>query len=72
MITIKSAREVETMAAAGRILADTLALIAGHVAPGVSTRDLDRTSSAATRARGRRSRGCTISRRRCALRSTTR
>lgn len=42
MITIKSAREVETMAAAGRILADTLALIAGHVAPGVSTRDLDR------------------------------
>ena len=42
MITIKSAREVETMAAAGRILADTLALMAGHVAPGVSTLDLDR------------------------------
>ncbi len=42
MITIKSAREVETMAAAGRILADTLALMAGHVAPGVSTQDLDR------------------------------
>ncbi len=42
MITIKSAREVETMAAAGRILADTLALMAGHVAPGVTTRDLDR------------------------------
>ncbi len=42
MITIKSAREVETMAAAGRILADTLALMTGHVAPGVSTQDLDR------------------------------
>jgi methionyl aminopeptidase len=42
MITIKSAREVETMAAAGRILADTLALMAGHVAPGVTTQDLDR------------------------------
>ncbi len=42
MITIKSAREVETMAAAGRILADTLALMAGQVAPGVSTQDLDR------------------------------
>ena len=44
MITIKSAREVETMAAAGRILADTLALMATHVAPGVSTQDLDRTA----------------------------
>jgi len=42
MITIKSAREIETMAAAGRILADTLALMANHVAPGVSTQDLDR------------------------------
>lgn len=42
MITIKSAREIETMAAAGRILADTLALIESHVQPGHTTEDLDR------------------------------
>lgn len=41
MITIKSAREIETMAAAGRILADTLALVASRVEPGVSTGQLD-------------------------------
>lgn len=41
MITIKSAREIETMAAAGKILADTLALVVSHVAPGVSTGQLD-------------------------------
>jgi methionyl aminopeptidase len=42
MITIKSPRELETMAAAGRILAETLALVASHVRPGVSTGELDR------------------------------
>lgn len=41
MITIKSAREIETMAAAGKILADTLALVVSHTAPGVSTAQLD-------------------------------
>lgn len=41
MITIKSAREIETMAAAGRILAETLALVASRVEPGVSTGELD-------------------------------
>lgn len=41
MITIKSAREAETMAAAGRILADTLQLLVSRVAPGVSTGELD-------------------------------
>jgi len=41
VITIKSAREIETMAAAGRILADTLALVASRVEPGVSTGQLD-------------------------------
>jgi methionyl aminopeptidase len=41
MITIKSPREIETMAAAGRIVAATLALVARSVRPGVSTRDLD-------------------------------
>jgi methionyl aminopeptidase len=42
MITIKSPREIETMAAAGRIVAETLALMARTVRPGISTKDLDR------------------------------
>ena len=42
MITIKSPREVETMAEAGRIVAATLALIRTEARPGVSTGDLDR------------------------------
>ncbi len=42
MITIKSPREIETMAAAGRIVAQTLALVAEHTRPGVSTQELDR------------------------------
>lgn len=41
MITIKSPREVETMAAAGEILANTLALVVERIEPGVSTEDLD-------------------------------
>ena len=42
MITIKSQREIETMAAAGRIVAETLALVARTVRPGISTEELDR------------------------------
>ncbi|HYR30951.1 MAG TPA: type I methionyl aminopeptidase [Gemmatimonadales bacterium] len=42
MITIKSPREIDTMAAAGRIVAETLALVARHTKPGVSTAELDR------------------------------
>ena len=42
MITIKSPREIETMAAAGRIVAATLALVARQVHPGMSTEELDR------------------------------
>jgi methionyl aminopeptidase len=41
MITIKSPREVEIMAAAGAIVAETLHLVAAHVKPGVSTEHLD-------------------------------
>jgi methionyl aminopeptidase len=41
MISIKSAREIEIMAQAGRILADTLALVASQTEPGVSTAELD-------------------------------
>lgn len=42
MITIKSAREIETMTAAGRIVAETLALMGRTARPGVSTKELDR------------------------------
>jgi methionyl aminopeptidase len=42
MITIKSGKEIETMAAAGRIVAETLAVVGRHVKPGVSTQELDR------------------------------
>ncbi len=41
MITIKSAREIEVMAQAGRLVAETLALVARHTRPGVRTGELD-------------------------------
>ena len=41
MITLKSPREIETMARAGRIVAGTLALMREIVRPGLSTEDLD-------------------------------
>jgi len=41
MITIKSPREIETMAAAGEILAKTLARIEKRVEPGINTGELD-------------------------------
>ena len=42
MITLKSPREIETMAAAGRIVAETLALMGRTVRAGISTKELDR------------------------------
>jgi methionyl aminopeptidase len=42
MITIKSPRELEAMAQAGRIVAATLALMHERTRPGMSTEDLDR------------------------------
>jgi methionyl aminopeptidase len=41
VITIKSAREIDSMAEAGRIVADTLALVASRATPGISTWELD-------------------------------
>jgi len=41
MVTLKSPREIETMARAGRIVAGTLALMRQQVRPGVSTEELD-------------------------------
>jgi methionyl aminopeptidase len=46
MMTIKSSREVETMAAAGHLVAETLALVARHLEPGISTAELDRIAEA--------------------------
>ena len=42
MITIKSEREIGTMARAGRVVGDTLLLMREIVKPGMSTEDLDR------------------------------
>ncbi|MGE0352768.1 MAG: type I methionyl aminopeptidase [Gemmatimonadales bacterium] len=42
MITIKSPREIEIMARAGRIVAGTLRLMHQTVRPGITTEDLDR------------------------------
>jgi methionyl aminopeptidase len=44
MITIKSAREIETMAQAGRIVGETLRLMREMMRPGLSTEDLDATA----------------------------
>ncbi len=41
MITLKSPREIETMAQAGQIVGETLALMRRSVRPGMSTLDLD-------------------------------
>jgi methionyl aminopeptidase len=46
MITIKSPREIEIMARAGRIVAETLLLLRREVQPGMSTEDLDRIAEA--------------------------
>jgi methionyl aminopeptidase len=42
VITIKSSRELDTMGKAGRIVAETLALVRTRAVPGASTLDLDR------------------------------
>src|SRR5947207_15159878 len=49
MITIKSPREIETMAAAGRLLAQTLALVARRARPVVGPEQLDRAPEVFTR-----------------------
>jgi methionyl aminopeptidase len=41
MIILKSPQEIEQMARAGRVVADTLALLAEHVRPGLTTAELD-------------------------------
>jgi methionyl aminopeptidase len=46
MITLKSSREIEIMARAGRIVAGTLALMREIVRPGMTTADLDAAAEA--------------------------
>lgn len=46
MITLKSSRELDIMARAGRIVAGTLVLVRRLVQPGVTTEDLDREAEA--------------------------
>ena len=52
MIIRKSATEIETMALAGRVVADTLALVGEHVRPGVTTVDLDELADDFIRSQG--------------------
>ena len=52
MITIKSAREIELMARAGRIVAEVLALVRARVEPGVSTWQLDELAEEFIRSHG--------------------
>jgi len=42
MIKIKSVHEIEQMRVAGRITAETFAVLKEHIAPGISTMELDR------------------------------
>lgn len=52
MIVRKSAAEVARIAAAGRVLADCLDMLAGIARPGVTTAELDRRAESFIRARG--------------------
>lgn len=52
MIIRKSASEIETMARAGRVVADTLALVAEHAQPGITTAELDAVADEFIRAEG--------------------
>src|SRR5207244_1257298 len=52
MIIRKSQKEIEGMARAGELVADTLALVGEHVQPGVTTGELDRIAEEFIRERG--------------------
>ena len=52
MIVRKSTAEIEKMAAAGRIVADTIAHTGGHLEPGITTGELDRIAEDFIRSRG--------------------
>ena len=52
MIIRKSQAEIETMARAGAVVADTLALLEEHIQPGVTTRELDELAEEFIHSRG--------------------
>jgi methionyl aminopeptidase len=52
MIIRKSQQEIETMARAGAVVADTLALLEEHIQPGVTTAELDAIAEEFIRSRG--------------------
>jgi methionyl aminopeptidase len=52
VIIRKSEREIETMARAGRVVADTLALMQESIRPGVTTAELDRLADDHIRSQG--------------------
>jgi methionyl aminopeptidase len=52
MIIRKSPSEIETMARAGRVVADTLALVGEHLRPGITTGELDQIADEFIRSRG--------------------
>jgi methionyl aminopeptidase len=52
VIIRKSQQEIETMARAGAVVADTLALLVEHIQPGVTTGELDELAEEFIRSRG--------------------
>jgi methionyl aminopeptidase len=52
MIIRKSEQEIEAMARAGRVVADTLALLAENMRPGVTTQELDEIAEEYVRSQG--------------------
>jgi len=52
MIIRKSRTEIEKMAAAGRVVAETIAHVGQHLEPGISTRELDRIGEEFIRSQG--------------------
>ncbi len=52
MIIRKSPQEIERMSSAGRVVAETLALLGEHVRPGVTTADLDAVAEEFIRSQG--------------------
>ena len=52
MVTLKSPREIDTMARSGAIAAETLALVRSLVRAGISTEELDQAAEAHIRQRG--------------------
>jgi methionyl aminopeptidase len=52
MIIRKSTQEIETMARAGQVVAETLALVEEHLQPGITTGELDAVAEEHIRSRG--------------------